>query len=618
MMNSSIRQTISILIIAFAASCAALFQFVWVPRVTQVLIDAETREIHRQIDVMADGLTPFILSNQYAAIYETLDVISRRHDNWSGIALVRADQKKIYPLGTLESIQGPDVIHLAHDIQLRGEFWGQLSANVDLSSQIASLHQELRHLAVVAIFVFVSIIILLGVLLDQLVIRRLSMLADAADELGSGNFRSALPRAARDEVGRLTRSFRVMREQILENVSSLETARSDAESALHAKSRFLATMSHELRTPLNGIIPVAELLKASRLDNAQRQHVEIIEQSSKSLLSIIDDILDLTKIEEGRLDIRENPFGPARLTDGVAGMLRTFAEGKGLQLKLNIESVGSMACLGDEDRIRQVLVNLTGNAIKFTERGAVTIACRPVLETNDEITFLFEVEDTGIGISTDDQERVFERFEQAEGGLTRRFGGTGLGLSISKRLVQAMNGQIGVRSTPGKGSVFWFTLPLRKSADNAEQAVPETRGCALKCAADGEAIDVSLKVLVADDNAINREVAKAMITGMGHTVQTVSNGRDAYDLVAGTDFNVVFMDVHMPDMDGLEATRRIRALRSDRSRTRVVALTASVMQQDIADCRNAGMDDVLSKPLTLGSVADCFNQLNGPAANARI
>ncbi|MDX1780047.1 MAG: response regulator [Thalassovita sp.] len=588
-------------IVAFV--CASLFQFIWVPRVTKILIQAETREIHRQAEVIADGLTPFILSNQSAAIYENLNSIGQRHSDWYSIVLTRADQRQLYPMSRVEPETGANVISLSHDIVLRGDLWGRLEVHADLSAQIAQLHDELRRLGVFTIVVVLISGATLGLFVDRLITRRLVKLADAADQLGSGNYEAELPRPGQDEVGRLTKSFSAMRSHIIENVSSLEAARREAENALKVKSQFLATMSHELRTPLNGIVPVAEMLMASDLDTGQRKDVETIQKASKSLLHIVDDILDLTKLEEGRLEPRKKPFDIADLVTEVATMLQASAKSKGLELVSDIDVSVAGRYAGDGERIKQILVNLVGNAIKFTRSGTVTIRCRSLAEGQGHTRFLFEVEDTGIGIAETDQNRVFERFEQAEGGLTRRFGGSGLGLSIAKNLVFALGGDIGLNSKLGDGSTFWFSLPLEKTDDAvAEPPIDAARPECSPAPAQHETCR-PLDILIADDNEINRSVTTLMLEKMGHNVIAVENGRDAFDKVATTDFDVVFMDVHMPDMDGLEATRRIRKLPSERAGTFVVALTASVMEQDVLDCREAGMDDFLSKPLSSAAIA---------------
>ncbi len=597
MSNWSIRKRLFVATAFFTLICVALFQLLWVPRVTTVLVEAERREVQRQVDVLIDGLVPFILSNQNAAIYETLNNIEDQFENWHRILVVRDDDRQIYPLHDVEQATGANIIGMSRDIHIRGETWGRIEIDVDLSEQLASLHSELRRLGAAALSFLTLSIAVLGFFVDRIITKRLVKLAAAADKLGAGDYDAELPRPGNDEVGRLTESFGAMRHRIVENISSFNEARQQAETALETKSRFLATVSHELRTPLNGIIPVAEILEASPLDAHQIKLVETIKQSSRSLLTIVDDILDLTQMEEGRLELRRVRFEPRKLVEGVTDMLKASAQEKALSLNYDVDA-GVGTYFGDEDRIRQILVNLTGNAIKFTETGGVTIRCRWLSEAEGRSQIQFEVEDSGIGIKEADHERIFVRFEQAEGGLARRFGGSGLGLAITKSLVDALGGEMGLRSEYGKGSVFSLTIPLDNAdAENgmkleAEHGFSQDARCPHAGAT--EAFDI----LVVDDNTINLEITKAILGTHGHRVQTVTNGREAVTAAEHSDFDLILMDVHMSEMDGLEATRRIRALPSGRSGTLIIALTASIFDDDKSRCLAAGMNDVLAKPFT--------------------
>ena len=390
MSNWSIRKRLFVATAFFTLICVALFQLLWVPRVTAVLVEAERREVQRQVDVLIDGLVPFILSNQNAAIYETLNNIEDQFENWHRILVVRDDDRQIYPLHDVEQATGANIIGMSRDIHIRGETWGRIEIDVDLSEQLASLHSELRRLGAAALSFLTLSIAVLGFFVDRIITKRLVKLAAAADKLGAGDYDAELPRPGNDEVGRLTESFGAMRHRIVENISSINEARQQAETALETKSRFLATVSHELRTPLNGIIPVADILEASPLDAHQLKLVDTIKQSSRSLLTIVDDILDLTQMEEGRLELRRVRFEPRKLVEGVTDMLKASAQEKALSLNYDVDA-GVGTYFGDEDRIRQILVNLTGNAIKFTETGGVTIRCRWLSEAEGRSQIQFEV-----------------------------------------------------------------------------------------------------------------------------------------------------------------------------------------------------------------------------------
>ncbi|MBD3679855.1 MAG: response regulator [Rhodobacteraceae bacterium] len=605
MKNQSIRRRFTVIVLAVTVAIAGFFHFVWLPRVAVVLTEAKTRDVHRQVEILVDGLLPFLLSGQYAAAYETLDHVKDRHPDWLELSLYRPDGRRIYPLSTPEAVDGPNLVRARHVIGFRGDTFGTLDVTVDLAEEIRILHREEARMAILAFAFLMSAMFLMGYLLDRLVTRRLSVLATAADEMSAGNFSARLPEASSDEVGRLAQSFSDMRSQIFENTVSLKVARTEAEAALEAKSRFLATMSHEIRTPLNGVIPVAELLLDGDLSQSQRNQVETIQKSGKALLSIVDDILDLSKLEAGMITLRKERFGLDGLVGNVLDILQAPAETKNLYLNSEIADDVRGNYDGDEDRLRQVLINLVGNAIKFTERGGVTV--RVCAAPDADGILRFEVIDTGIGIPTSEHGRIFERFEQVDDGRTRRFGGSGLGLSITKALVSAFGGEIGVESAPERGSKFWFTLPLeRVEADVPETKVEEVivQERVPTPRAPVAASPEMRKVLVADDNFVNRTVATAILQDLGFEVTAVESGKDAVSAAGEHSFDLVLMDMHMPEMDGLEATRRIRESEGPNTGTRIIALTASVLQEDVDSCFEAGMNDFLSKPLVKAKVQE--------------
>jgi signal transduction histidine kinase/DNA-binding response OmpR family regulator len=505
----------------------------------------------------------------------------------------------------------------------------------------AGLHINILFFFATLASIAVAFVLLLFAL-NYFVIDPIQILAEASRKIGSAHLDIQLPPHQQDEIGalytcinKMVMSLRIALQEVEEaNIdleekvhqrtiklqqlnTELEAARQKAEAANRTKSEFVANISHELRTPMNGILGMAQLILNTPLDKKQRKQIDILYESGNNLLTIINELLDLSKIEAGKMELEAIPFCLLQTIKSAVDLLHVRAEEKGLTLEIQADNHLPKQIIGDHNRLRQIILNLVGNAVKFTQKGGITVQMALENIVNNTAQIKFTVIDTGIGISEQELPHLFDKFHQVDASTSRKYGGTGLGLFICRQLIELMGGQISVKTQEGKGCTFWFTLSL-PIVEGSSMAMSELMAPNIQITAPSEIVKISTqmsesistqqadlqgpRILLVEDDKINQMVAEMTLEDINCQLDMANNGQEALDMTAARTYDLVLMDIHMPILDGYAATQRIRQReKNNNSHLPIIAMTADAMLSNLENCSKAGMDDTLVKPINKGA-----------------
>ena len=640
-MSRSLRWKLLLPLLLGSALILAGLNFVWTPRYLEDQRAEYLEEVNQHLDSVIEGLIPLMLANQLDIITENLGELQKKNPDWHEIRLSDAGGRQIYPpmVGAPPATAAhPAMQVMDKDIAYLGVPAGHLRVQIDLSRWLAKRHVQHGQLSLMLAGCVALLGLTWSVMVEGIVLRPLLRLSRAAKALAQRRVDVALPPAGRDEVGDLVTSFAAMREelqayheellgeigerekveqalrehrqhleeQVVERTAELVAAKETAESASRAKSVFLATMSHEIRTPMNAIVGLTHLLQRHVQEPRQLQQLATIADSAQNLLGILNDILDFSKIEAGKIELESTDFELESIFENTAALIGARAAEKGVEVVCQVDPAIPRVLRGDALRVAQILLNFANNAVKFTEHGSIALRVRLQSRRGDLLGLRLEVQDSGVGVPPELRPRLFQAFEQASSGTTRRYGGSGLGLAIVKRLAVLMGGEVGVDSTPGEGSTFWCVIHLQQGDGKAIVRPAHFAG---------------ERVLVVDDLPDAREMLQVLLESLGLQVDTAASGPEALELIAAADsagvpYRVILLDWRMPGMDGYEVAARIRSLPLG-APLLILMITAYGAELPPDEASAVHFDGVLAKPVQRLQLTEALARVLTPNAGGQ-